>query len=101
MKQKQYGVQTKDIALVVVGTGAALSIPFIAMQFTNEVQWTLFDFAVMGTLLSGTGFLIALASRKIRSNTYRTAAITALIAGLLIVWIHLAVGIGNLPFGGS
>jgi hypothetical protein len=101
MKRKATSVQPKDVALIFAVTGALLSIPLIAMQFTDEVAWTLFDFVVMGMLLSGTGSLIVLASRKIRNKTYRAAAITALIGGLLIFWIHLAVGIGDLPFGGS
>ena len=27
-----------------------LLIPLTAMQFTNEVQWSLFDFVIMGAL---------------------------------------------------
>jgi hypothetical protein len=68
MKRKATSVQPKDVALIFAVTGALLSIPLIAMQFTDEVAWTLFDFVVMGMLLSGTGSLIVLASRKIRTK---------------------------------
>jgi hypothetical protein len=34
-----------------------LSIPLIAMQFTDEVDWSSSDFAIMAVLLLGTGLL--------------------------------------------
>lgn len=101
MKQQNHAVRLKDISVISAVTAAILSIPLIAMRLTDEVRWTLFDFVVMGILVSGTGFLIAFASRSISNRRYRTAAVIALVAGFLLVWIHLAVGIGNLPFGGS
>jgi hypothetical protein len=36
------------------------------MQFTNEVNWTLFDFVVAGVLLLGTGFICELVIRKVK-----------------------------------
>lgn len=77
-------------------------IPLVAMQFTSEVDWTMFDFIVMGILISGTGLMIVLASRMIKNPTHRAIAIMALIAVLLITWVHLAVGIvDSWPLAGS
>ena len=70
-----------------------LLIPLTAMQFTNEVNWTLFDFVIAGALLFITGLLCELAIRKIKNPKYRIAAFTAILAVLLLIWAELAVGI--------
>ena len=41
-----------------------LSLPLVAMQFTDEVVWTLWDFIVVGVLLTAIGVAIELALRK-------------------------------------
>jgi hypothetical protein len=61
------------IALV---TTVLLLVPLVAMQFTQEVDWSLFDFVLAGAVLGGTGFLFELAVRKPSSVAYR-AALTA------------------------
>lgn len=95
-------MQHKDIASVFVVTTGILMIPLVAMQFTSEVDWKLFDFIVIGTLLIGTGLLIVLAGKKIKSTNHRVAAIIALLVTLLLIWIHLAVGIVDTwPLAGS
>jgi hypothetical protein len=66
------------------------------MQFTGEVNWTLFDFAFMGALLFGTGLAYELATRKAVATVYRLAVGVALAAAFLLVWVNGAVGIiGN------
>ena len=46
-------------------TGAALTLllPLVAMQFTNEVNWSDTDFIVAGALIGGTGLTVELAAR--------------------------------------
>ena len=63
------------------------------MQFTDEMNWTAFDFLAAAVLLFGTGFLCELALRKIREVKYRVAVCGALLAALLVIWAELAVGI--------
>lgn len=70
-----------------------LSVPLIAMQFTNEVNWTLSDFVVMGALMSGVGFLYELTARCTGNLAYRSGVALALVTSFLLVWINLAVGI--------
>jgi hypothetical protein len=77
----------------VLTTATLLLIPLIAMQFTDEVNWTLFDFVAAGVLLLGTGTMCELAIRKISNPKYRIAACTVLLAFLLLIWAELAVGI--------
>ncbi|MTI89158.1 MAG: hypothetical protein FH748_14470 [Balneolaceae bacterium] len=70
-----------------------LLIPLVAMQFTNEVNWTLPDFVVAGVLLFGTGFSYKLLSMKASNTIYRFAAGLALATGLFLIWANFAVGI--------
>ena len=70
MSRTVYGSAVR-VALV---TTAVLLVPFVAMQFTAEVNWSLFDFAFAGALLVGTGFLFELAVRNPSSIAYRVAA---------------------------
>ena len=90
------------------GLAAALLLtPLAAMQFTDEVQWTAFDFAVFGAMLAAAGGAMEAAVRMSGSWFYRIAAGVAVLTGFLLVWATLAVGIigdedeaGNLMFFG-
>ena len=70
-----------------------LLLPLLAMQFTDEVNWGVADFAVAGALLFGTGLTYELVARKRGSITYRAAVGVALAAALILVWLSLGVGI--------
>ena len=93
--------QNKRLIGIVLTVGLLLLIPFIAMQFTNEMNWTLPDFVVMGVLLLGTGLMCELVLRKVKKIGHRIAICGALLAALLLIWIELAVGIFGTPFAGS
>jgi hypothetical protein len=80
-------------ARVVLATALILTLPLLAMQFTDQVAWSLADFVVAGALLAGTGLTYVLATRKAGNLAYRAAVGVALAAALLLVWINLAVGI--------
>ncbi len=77
---------------IALATGVLLTAPLIAMQFTNEVNWNMGDFIVMGFLLFGTGSLFVLVSRRLPRKYWGITGL-ALAAALLYVWIELAVGI--------
>ena len=73
-----------------------LLLPLVAMQFTDEVQWTIFDFIFAGVMIGGVGLLFEMAVRMARNNAYRLGVAFALAAAFLIVWASGAVGmIGN------
>lgn len=78
---------------VAFATAAILVAPLVAMQFTEEVNWGLLDFIVMGLLLFGTGITYIMISRISESAAYRTAVGVAVVAILLLIWVNLAVGI--------
>lgn len=78
-----------------------LLIPFVAMQFTDDVRWNAVDFVVAGVLLLGTGFLIELSIRLVKNIGYRIVLCGALLVALFLVWAELAVGIFGTPLTGS
>ena len=80
-------------ARVAVVTAVLLAVPLVAMQFTDEVVWTLSDFVFAGVLLAGTGLAFEAARTKVTDVTYRAAVGLALAAAFLLVWANGAVGI--------
>lgn len=93
--------QNKRLLGIVLGVALILSIPLIAMQFTDEVDWKLFDFVIMGVLLLGTGLVCELLIRKVRNMNYRIGLIALALVVLFLIWAELAVGIFGSPFAGS
>lgn len=71
---------------------ALLALPFIAMQFTSEVQWDETDFIAFGIMLTIAAGLWDLATRMRGGLFYRGGAALAVIAGFLTIWANLAVG---------
>ncbi len=94
-------MQNKRLIGIVLTVALLLLIPLIAMQFTEEVNWTLFDFVVMGILLLGTGLMCELVLRRVKKIGHRIAICGALLLALLIIWAELAVGVFGTPFAGS
>lgn len=94
-------MQNKRLISIVLTVAFLLLIPLIAMQFTNEVNWSLFDFVVMGVLLLGTGLMCELVLRKVNKMAHRIAICGALLVALFLIWAELAVGIFGTPFAGS
>lgn len=86
---------------------ALLLLPLVAMQFTQEVNWTLADFLVFGTMLVIACGAYELATRASGNKAYRIAAGVAVATAFILVWVNLAVGIigtegnpANLMYGG-
>lgn len=75
------------------GAGALLLLPLVAMQFTDEVAWTGFDFAFMGALFGVVGLGLELAFRRSGHAAYRIAVGLALAASFFLIWLNGAVGI--------
>ena len=78
-----------------------LCIPLIAMQFTNEVNWTLSDFIIAGVLLLSTGIIIEAVARNVRNRKTRIGIVLGILIAFFLVWAELAVGIFGTPFAGS
>ena len=69
-----------------------LLLPAIAMQFTDDVDWTPGDFLAAAIMLIGSGIICELIVRRSRNNTYRFGAVLALGAAFLLTWSNAAVG---------
>ena len=91
----------RRLTIMTLSIGVLLLIPFIGMQFTNEINWSLFDFVVAGALLTGTAIACEFVIRKVRTPRLRIAICAAVLLMLLLVWIELAVGIFGTPLAGS
>jgi len=61
----------KRLKIILFIIALLLLIPFVAMQFTEEVNWQAGDFVVAGVLLLGTGLLCELVLRNVTKTSYR------------------------------
>jgi hypothetical protein len=93
--------QNKRLTAIVAIVALMLLVPLVAMRFTNEVNWDGFDLTVAGILLLGTGLLIELVLRKVKSTTNRILVCGVILLMLFLAWAELAVGIFGTPFAGS
>lgn len=78
-----------------------LSIPFIAMQFTSEVNWDLFDFGVafvFFSLLFSAMEVILLWKVSLKT---KFISLLVLLLAFMLLWAEMAVGIFNSPIAGS
>lgn len=93
--------QNQRLTGIVLIAALLLITPLIAMQFTDEVKWTLSDFIAAGILLFGAGLTLELIMRKVKRTGYRIALCVAVLVILFLIWAELAVGIFGTPFAGS
>lgn len=93
-------MKTKPIAIIISVVFGILLIPLVAMQFTDEVNWSITDFVIAGILLFGCGLLIELIIRNAKKSKYKAVFIAIVLLFLFLIWMELAVGIFNTPFAG-
>lgn len=70
-----------------------LLIPLIAMQFSDDVDWTAGDFIFAALLLISVGIPFELVVRKTEDAAYRAGAGVALVTAFLLLLANGAVGI--------
>ena len=93
----------------VLVTAAVLAVPALAMAFnigvtdpgqgTEGVNWGPMDFATMGVLILGSGLLFEYASSRGGSVAHKAAVGIAVLAGLGLIWVNLAVGMMDVENG--
>ncbi|MEZ4857997.1 MAG: hypothetical protein R2781_04240 [Flavobacteriaceae bacterium] len=86
-------MKNKRLLIILIVASVLLLFPLIAMQFSEEVNWTLSDFLVAGILLYSSSLLCELILRKVKKRTLRIALCGALLIVLLLIWAEMAVGI--------
>jgi len=101
MEKSQAKVDVKQRAkYALVGTGVVLLVPLVAMLFTNDVKWGLFDFVIIGALLISASALYLYITTKL-SPVSQTVATIIIVAVVMLLWGEMAVGIFGTPFAGS
>ncbi len=93
--------KNKRLFYILLSIPLLLLIPLIAMQFTDEVNWTPFDFLAMGILLLGAGVACEVVIRMVKKSRKRALFLIVILVLLLLIWAELAVGIFGTPFAGS
>ena len=78
-----------------------LLIPMATMLISDEINWSIFDFLVMGVLLFSFGISINLVLNNTKNSKIRITFFIILILIFSLIWIELAVGIFESPFAGS
>ena len=94
-------IKLNKTSIILGATALILLVPLVAMQFTEEVNWSFFDFLVGGALISGLGFALSYALTKLKNSPYKIPIILALVVTFLLIWGELAVGLIGTPFAGS
>lgn len=94
-------MRQNDVIRKMLAAELVLLIPLVAMMFTEEVDWHLHDFIVVGVLLAGVGYAYHLIVTGIKSNSRQAAVGIALAAVMVLIWLELAVGVFESPFAGS
>ena len=78
-----------------------LLLPLLGMFVSNEVNWSFFDFIVMGILILSFSFGIKQVLKTTKNIKYRILIIGIILILFLLLWAELAVGIFGTPFAGS
>ena len=91
----------KRFSILTFAPLALLLIPLIAMHYSDEVHWTLIDFAIMGVLLLVVGMWTQRVVKRVKSFPRRATYIILVILLFLLVWAELAVGIFGSPLAGN
>jgi hypothetical protein len=94
-------MKKKNIIRSVLVAELVLLVPLIAMQFSNEWDWDVSDFIIVGILLAGVGFAYELVVNGLKNNHRQAAIGVTLAVAMVLVWVELAVGIFGTPFAGS
>ena len=78
----------KNIRLICIllAVPALLLIPYFAMKFGDEVNWTAIDFITMGVMLLITGLAIEVALRIMKLTWMKAVAVLAILFGFVMVW---------------
>lgn len=83
----------QSIPFLAIMTSAILLIPFLGMQFTGEVGWSLFDFIFAGTMIFGAGLFYKFITLKSNNLFYKVAIGFGILTGFMLIWSNMAVGI--------
>ena len=70
-----------------------LIFPLIGTILSDQVDWGILDFLIMGVFLLFVGIAIAVVSQKIKTPRKRVFYIVVIMLIFFLLWAELAVGI--------
>jgi hypothetical protein len=73
----------------------------LEIAITDEINWSLFDFIIMGSLLIFLSIGINFVSNRTKNLKNRDLYIGILVLIFTFIWAELAAGIFGTPFAGS
>ena len=79
-------MKTKRLTVILLAATFLLLLPLLGMQFSQEVNWDLFDFIVAAILLYVTGLIIELILRKVKDSQKRLIICAIILGVLFLVW---------------
>ena len=91
---------SKRLKTLLIGSGVLLLIPFIASQFSDEVNWSGFDYLIMAILFGTTSVALDFVLTKAKNKQSRWAWGIAVVLVLFLVWVEIAVGVFGTPLAG-
>lgn len=94
-------MKNKRLIILLSAAIALLLIPLLAMLFSSSVNWSPFDFLVMGALLCSTALAIEWVLRLTPHVKSRMLISAVVLLVFFLIWAELAVGIFGSPFAGS
>lgn len=78
---------------VALGSLLVLLIPFTASFLSEEMDWSPFDYILVWIMLFLTGTAYSFITRNSKDAVYRIAVGLAVVSGLMLTWVNLAVGL--------
>lgn len=78
-----------------------LLFPLVGTLVSNEVNWSFFDFIIMGILILSMSFGIKQVVMTTKNTNYRILIIGMILLVFILIWVELAVGIFDTPFAGN
>ena len=92
---------TARLKSLLIGSVALLLVPFIGSQFSQEINWSGFDYIVAAILLGTTSVVLNIVLTKAKNKQSRWAWGIVVVLALALVWAELAVGVFGSPLAGS
>lgn len=94
-------MKIKSLLVLLLFTLFILLIPFVAMQYSNEVNWSIFDFLIGGLIIFSGCIILNLIWQKTKKHKLKYLYITLTVIILVLIWAELAVGIFGSIFAGN
>jgi peptidoglycan/LPS O-acetylase OafA/YrhL len=83
-REKMTKATDRPAVRVALAAALILLLPLVAMLFTNQVDWGVFDFVFAWVLLGGAGLLLVMAVRRPDNVVVRVAAVAIGVAAIAL-----------------